>query len=627
MNNFILGGILIGIGTILLLLLTGYISGMNSMLDTVFIKHDDFQYRWKTLWLSTFLIIGILYSRNKKIETLPITFLTFISFFILAFGVRMAQGCTSGHGINGLARLSKRSFISVLVFFSTALIIASNINILKITHTKSIYPNILLPLVLVFCWVFYAYIKTNKKDEDKKINYWNTLSVILSASLFGVGLIYSGMYKFSIVKQFLNIKHKKWNCGLFLVFASAVIVSLIGYQFIIKIRKQPIIKTCEQTYILNQNCKFILPNRNKINSKLIIGSVLFGIGWGLTGMCPSTFPIRLGLGDPSAYLALISIYLGYKSEYNFEKIRIVGENNEIIFHQFYDKASFSFTYIVGDISTGEVVIIDSVYNKYNYDIPTHKIIGNLYYCDEDLSTDKAIMKFCKMKNYKVKYLINTHIHVDHITSNFEIKKNKYIQSIIGNYYDNDSDLKFEEFENIQISNNLKLDILKTPGHTKNCHSLILKNKHKNLIFTGDALLITGIGRTDLDYKDTKEKIYENKKVLFKSLVKIVKQLDVLGLNTEIYPAHDYTERTTTNYREILKINPFIKMVKEYIDTNDEKIEEKFINFFTKKELSLAKFYDYDINLCVDINKKCGVVDNITEIELDKLWSKSSGACG
>ena len=104
MKNFLVGGLLIGLGAVTLLMTTGYISGMNSMLDTIFIKTDDFQYRWKTLWLSVFLLFGIILSnQSKNVESLPLNVFTFISFFTLAFGVRMAQGCTSGHGINGLA--------------------------------------------------------------------------------------------------------------------------------------------------------------------------------------------------------------------------------------------------------------------------------------------------------------------------------------------------------------------------------------------------------------------------------------------------------------------------------------------------------------------------------------------
>jgi glyoxylase-like metal-dependent hydrolase (beta-lactamase superfamily II)/uncharacterized membrane protein YedE/YeeE len=629
MLNFIIGGILIGLGATLLLLLTGYISGMNSMLDTIFINRDDFQYRWKTLWLSTFLIFGILLSifGNKKVETLPLNILTFVSFFILAFGVRMAKGCTSGHGINGLARLSKRSLVAVLLFFSFAVLTASNFNILKISTTNSIYGDFsYIPLILVILWIIYAFKKTTKKDEDQQINYKNILAIIISASLFSGGLIYSQMYKFSIVRTFLNIGGNNWNPGLLLVFGFAVIVALIGIQSIIKYRTQPIISTCEQSYIKNKDCKFMLPKRNMIDSKLIIGSSLFGVGWGLTAMCPSTFPIRLGLGDPSAYLALVALFVGYKTENIFENLTIIERNDDIIFHQFFDKPSKSFTYIVGDPKTNEVVIIDSVYNK-NNNIPTNKILNNIYYCNQHILTPIALIKFCDLMNYNIKYLINTHIHVDHITANTEIKKIRQIPSIIGLYPNTISDLNFENLDNIVISENFKLDIIKTPGHTQNCHSLLLKTINKNILFSGDVLLINGVGRTDLDKTHTKNDIIENKNILFNSLLNLITIIEPLDNETIIYPAHDYTEQTYTTYNKIFEINPFMSMVKKYYTTNDINLKDDFINYFTNKEQNLAYFDENDIKLCVDINKMCGVVDNLSLKELDKLWSKESGACG
>src|SRR5210317_1813217 len=155
MNHFLIGGLMIGLGAITLLLTTGYVSGMNSMLDTIFIDTEDFQYRWKTLWLSVFLVIGILLSKKfKKVESLPLNAFTFLGFFILAFGVRMAQGCTSGHGINGLARLSKRSLVAVLLFFSFAVITATNFKTLNIHKTETLNKNIYLPLIAVLCWIY-----------------------------------------------------------------------------------------------------------------------------------------------------------------------------------------------------------------------------------------------------------------------------------------------------------------------------------------------------------------------------------------------------------------------------------------------------------------------------------------
>lgn len=626
MNHFLIGGLMIGLGAITLLLTTGYVSGMNSMLDTVFIDTEDFQYRWKTLWLSVFLVIGILLSKKfKSVECLPLNAFTFLGFFILAFGVRMAQGCTSGHGINGLARLSKRSFIAVLLFFSFAVITATNFKTLPIHKTDTINKNIYIPLIAVLIWVYYAFNKTTKKDENKEINIYNILAIILSAGLFSGGLYYSGMYEFSVVKNFLNLKNPNWNYGLLIVFLTAVGVAFIGYR-VIGLMDKPFTKTCEQTYIKDEECKFMLPKRNTITKKLIIGSILFGIGWGITGMCPSTFPIRLGIGDPSAYIALFALFIGYHSEFIFENLTFVNSNHEsLILHQFFDPPSSSFTYIVGDKYTNEVVIIDSVYNETNYEIPTTKLIGNLYYIEHDIPTHKALIKFCDNMNYNIKYLLNTHIHVDHITANDKIKQIRYIPSIIGSYSGSTkSDYKYDELNRIDISGNLSLESFKTPGHTKDCYSLILRMPNNSILFSGDVLLITGVGRTDLDSKQSPADYKTNKEVLLNSLLTIIEKIDK---STIIYPAHDYTERRYTTYDEILKINPYMILAHEYYKTKDEKYKSEFIETFTKKEQSLAHFDEYDINLCVDINKMCGVVDEISYETLDQLWSKASGACG
>ena len=71
----------------------------------------------------------------------------------------------------------------------------------------------------------------------------------------------------------------------------------------------------------------------------------------------------------------------------------------------------------------------------------------------------------------------------------------------------------------------------------------------------------------------------------------------------------------------------MKLAYEYYETKNIKYKSEFIEMFTEKEKSLAHFDEYDINLCVDINKVCGVVDDISYETLDQLWSKSSGACG
>ena len=213
MLDQLIGGLCIGLGSIMLLFFTGYLSGMNSMWNTIFVDTNDFQYRWKTVWLSTFIAMGLYFSTQlKKVETLPINIITFVSFFILAFGVRMGQGCTSGHGINGLARFSKRSLLAVPIFFGFAVLTASLVNLLPVYKTYSITkPYWILTSLFLLIWLVYAFQKTHKRDEDKKINYLSYVSVIFSAFLFSYGLVKSGMFNYSIVRNTLNLSlGKKW---------------------------------------------------------------------------------------------------------------------------------------------------------------------------------------------------------------------------------------------------------------------------------------------------------------------------------------------------------------------------------------------------------------------------------
>lgn len=92
--------------------------------------------------------------------------------------------------------------------------------------------------------------------------------------LFGSGLTISNMTNPNKILNFLNVAGKHWDATLLVVMISAVIVTLIGYQIILK-KNKPLL--CEE---------FSLPKKSKIEKRLVIGSILFGIGWGMAGYCP-----------------------------------------------------------------------------------------------------------------------------------------------------------------------------------------------------------------------------------------------------------------------------------------------------------------------------------------------------
>lgn len=94
----------------------------------------------------------------------------------------------------------------------------------------------------------------------------------ISGLVFSIGLIISQMINPSKVRGFLNI-FGDWDFTLALVMGGAVITNFITFKLILK--KSPLIGE-----------KFYLPVKNTIDRRLVIGSSLFGIGWGLIGICP-----------------------------------------------------------------------------------------------------------------------------------------------------------------------------------------------------------------------------------------------------------------------------------------------------------------------------------------------------
>lgn len=99
------------------------------------------------------------------------------------------------------------------------------------------------------------------------------LASLLAGLMFGFGLALSGMTHPEIVLNFLDLTGA-WNASLLFVLGGAVGVTLITFRFILR-RKKPVF--AEQFYITDET---------KIDRPLILGAILFGIGWGISGYCP-----------------------------------------------------------------------------------------------------------------------------------------------------------------------------------------------------------------------------------------------------------------------------------------------------------------------------------------------------
>jgi len=119
------GGALIGISVTLLLLFNGRIGGVSGIMSGVFLapKNDRI---WRLMFIAGLILGAFIFNLllpdfNIPRQNYPL-FLLGLGGFLIGFGTRMGGGCTSGHGICGIANLSIRSVIATLTFMTTGMI-------------------------------------------------------------------------------------------------------------------------------------------------------------------------------------------------------------------------------------------------------------------------------------------------------------------------------------------------------------------------------------------------------------------------------------------------------------------------------------------------------------------------
>jgi uncharacterized membrane protein YedE/YeeE len=121
----LLGGVLIGLAATLLLWLNGRVAGVSGILNgVVFSSAGDTA--WRVAFLIGLIAAGGLYMALVPGASLPRTDYSRVALIVagvlVGFGTRMGNGCTSGHGVCGLGRLSLRSLVAVITFMTTAIV-------------------------------------------------------------------------------------------------------------------------------------------------------------------------------------------------------------------------------------------------------------------------------------------------------------------------------------------------------------------------------------------------------------------------------------------------------------------------------------------------------------------------
>lgn len=134
--------------------------------------------------------------------------------------------------------------------------------------------------------------------NSSKSTFIKYLAALLSGLLFGAGMIISQMVDPRIVIAFLDITGN-WDPSLAFVMGGALSVFIPFYHFIIKPRKSA----------MNGDV-FNLPSNNKVDKNLVIGAMLFGIGWGLVGICPGPAIASIGGGSNIIFTFILSLSIG-----------------------------------------------------------------------------------------------------------------------------------------------------------------------------------------------------------------------------------------------------------------------------------------------------------------------------
>ncbi len=126
MENFtpvpaLIGGIMIGLSGLILLITNGKTAGISGILANLFTNSDD--RTWSLAFIFGLIIGGLIWNiHGNTVPAMPMENLTYIIIggLLVGFGTRLGGGCTSGHGICGLARLSPRSIAATCIFMAAA---------------------------------------------------------------------------------------------------------------------------------------------------------------------------------------------------------------------------------------------------------------------------------------------------------------------------------------------------------------------------------------------------------------------------------------------------------------------------------------------------------------------------
>jgi|TARA_B110000977_G_scaffold38255_1_gene51434 uncharacterized membrane protein YedE/YeeE len=326
------GGAILGVATVGKLLLTGRVLGISGAFKGTITEGDVSP--WRFAFLGGLVASGVLdaaFDPSQTAEPLPDMARVVLAGLLVGAGTGMGNGCTSGHGICGNSRFSVRSMAYTATFMAAGGVAASLFDTNKslgVNSNHSALSNLNVPagdeltkyagILAVSAAAFVglgalATLSKNKKhDGDDESKQHRTISLVteaLAGLVFGVGLTISGMRRAAKVSGFLSLLAPSFDPSLMLVMGGAMAVAIPGFQAANKKMEKP---ACERS--------FSIPKNKTIDRKLITGGVLFGLGWGLAGLCPGPAIVSAAAAPSTKLLAWLgSVALGMWGQHKLVK--------------------------------------------------------------------------------------------------------------------------------------------------------------------------------------------------------------------------------------------------------------------------------------------------------------------
>ncbi|BEJ17075.1 hypothetical protein CspHIS471_0604760 [Cutaneotrichosporon sp. HIS471] len=311
------GGLLMHVSSVGLLMGTGRVMGASGIMDGA-ILGDHAKWRWAFL---TGMVLAPTVVAVTGLESIlpgngaelyaaaPLARLA-LSGALVGFGAKLGSGCTSGHFLCGSSRLAPRSLVAVMTFMmsaiATAKLVPAKYLVDPLPAINPVYPptwalpalgGLVLAAILarnaINAILPQACKPATTNGDSNGVQNGNgqageckytpaqLLPYFMSGLTFSFGLIASGMVSPLKVMGFLRVPPplETWDPSLTLIVAGAVIPNMIHWFSLKKASGD------SPKPILSWE-KWQVPTRRDITPRLVIGALIFGMGWGLGGICP-----------------------------------------------------------------------------------------------------------------------------------------------------------------------------------------------------------------------------------------------------------------------------------------------------------------------------------------------------